>query len=466
MSHRKSGDVVRLLHHAWQIACFPVAFLFVTGIVSPTLSAQSSDTLGTKLTYSGRFINFTWDPKHPWNVQMLSAGVELFAEYRTERQGRVAQKLDSGKPSAINLSSITLRLPDVLTAVPASNVCLYLQLSGGRRIPIRKSRAGAADTEHFAVPAWAAAVSSNSTSQLNHARLQALELGISTAQASVAAQDGAIRLKGWVDADSCDAIKPPPFVAAERPVDVLPANEHESMARRVCIRRVVERRLLLEQGLPDVEQKLRYAAMSLPDPMTAAALLRYAESQKDADRDDLRIREAEFVRYKADWEGWEQVAERDIRLQNMPAFGSLEEDLYVQDITAAVGLEILDFSKLASPVLHTFPKPPVQDVLGYVGGGMETYTRCVHDGKDELAAKLRAWTEQVERAPKLEQMAKEQLRTQCLNAFADLSKQKQQLATLQQQLSAERQKQASPAQAVAAVSTQTAVLNYASCSVQ
>ncbi len=448
--------------------CRAAALLLGAALASRLLPAQSSDTLGTKLTLSGQTLNFRWDPKHPWSGQMSSSGVQLFAEYVTERQGRVVQKLDAGRPAMATDPSVTLHLPDVLEAVPTGNVCLYLQVTNGRRIPVRKSRSGDADTEHFAVPDWGATVSANSINKIQRGRKATLEAAVKSGETAVQAQTEAIKKKGWTDSASCEAVKAPSFAPSERPADAFPAEEHDALARQVCIRRVVEKRLPLALGLPNIKvlYRPRLAALSLPDPLIGSALLQYLRMQKHVDREDLNLREAEFAVYKADWARWRTSTEADIRQQVPPAFGSLGEELVIQDVTAAVGLEILDFTNLASPVLRTSPQPQTKDVLGYLGGAMETYTRCVHDGQDELAAKLRAWTEQVQRAPMLETIARNQLRTQCLEAFSDLDKQRQQLALVQQQLDTERQQQAKEPSSAPTANTQTAVLNGAACTVK
>ncbi len=436
-------------------------------LIPAVLVAQSSDTLGTKLMLSGQTLNLRWDPKHPWSSQMSSAGVQLFAEYVTARQGRVIQKLDAGRPAIPGDSYVTLRLPAVLAATPTSNVCLFLQVEGGRRIPLRKPRNAGTDTEHFAATGWAAAVSANSARQFQQQKQTALETAVASSTVAVQAQTAALQKRSWSDAANCERIQPPTFAPPERPADVLPTSEHEATARRVCIQRAVSvRQAVFENKISRAPLKAQAMAIVLPDPLTDAALLQYLHAQKDVDREDLRLREAEYLQYKTDWARWKAMALQDVALGTPPAFGGLDDELTVQDVTAVVGLEILNFQNPAMPVLDLSRHPATKDILGYLGGGMETYTRCVHDGQDELAAKLLAWNEQVQRAPMLEQIAKTQLRMQCVNAFTELDRQKNQLAALEQQLAAERQRDAPALHEAKVAESRTAVLNDVSCSVQ
>ena len=442
------------------------AMLVAALLLPPGLHAQSKETLGTRLEGGGNTLTFAWDPKHPWAAQMNGSGVQLFAEYQTYQQGRVIEKLDTAKPTGTNLHEVALQLPGTLQGVPQGNVCLFLQVPGGKRIPLRRPSASVPDTDHFALPAWSAVVSGNTQTRSHQSRVQVLQAAISSSQAGISALETELADKGWQGEASCADAKLPAgaFSPTQRPRDVLPAEQHESEAELVCMRRVLHMRsLALEQMQAGNSYGPRNIARMLPEPATDALLLQYLHAQKGVDTEDLRRREAEFARYKAVWQRWASTASDQNARHVTPSYGRIDDNLLVQDVSGLVGWEILDYSHPDAPTLKLTRHPATRDVAGYLGGGLETFSRCVVDGQKELAAKLRAWQEQVERAPKLESMAKGQLRTQCLSNFADLAKKRQELSALKQQLATEENFQPAAVQTIA--SSNDTALNSISCTV-
>ncbi len=73
-------------------------------------------------------------------------------------------------------------------------------------------------------------------------------------------------------------------------------------------------------------------------------------------------------------------------------------------------------------------------ILGYVGGALEAYSRCVVDDQKELKTKYDAWQQLQHNAPALAEQAHTELVASCQRQFSTLDKLRNDKISLETQL--------------------------------
>ena len=110
-------------------------------------------------------------------------------------------------------------------------------------------------------------------------------------------------------------------------------------------------------------------------------------------------------------------------------------------------------------------RPDAADIPGYVGSSIESYLRCVEDGKKQLQTKFLSWQALASSEPTRVRAAHQQLVLSCKRDVSKLEELTRDGAALVKQLEVE-QSALEPAAAFAALPTKAEVLNDAACSLQ
>jgi hypothetical protein len=422
----------------------PAAILLSLWLASLVLSwacllAQDKDTLDTKVVAEGNTITLSWDKKHPWDADLIAHGVSLFAEYKTKSNGVVAERLQAAGPSGANNRFIHFRLPDALIAAPQGAVCLYFQLPNGKLLPVRRADPQILDTARMRYEPWETVAVRNSQEKSHDAQLAALAGAIDQRSAEIGAAEKALNSKGWTSAASCQALPRPQFVSAQRPFDVVDPAQQEDVARRVCVSRIRYAdeyldelfRVKFKDALaPKKEALFDEAALSwvMLSPDELASILRL--SRQDPSDPDLRQRQEQLRDFRTDWARWASSAQSYTpRLGGKTELDFLRFQTFLEesckgDKQTCDRLVYLIASYVRNPAnLPSQSPPPSTLMLGYVGGALEAYSRCVVDDQKELRTKYDAWQQLQKDAPGLAEQAHNELVASCRRQFTALDAQ-------------------------------------------
>ena len=366
-------------HHATiRTALFLVA-AFIPG--RSMLMAQGRDTLETKVTVSGNEIILKWTKKHPWDAELIARGVSLFAEYRTSR----GVGLECMQPANVNNAAANVRrggvaggacfsgnpavrrddrtihfqLPEALTAEPLGAVCLEFRLLDQRILPIRQATNQREDTARFEYQEWARNVTGRAQLTTLEARRGTLQNAVSAQAAAVKEQEESNVRKGWESPQTCEKVTGGTVQAVESNRPVAAPADQDKFARMMCLIRL----------------------FNGEEPSTATSPVELAP-HLDAVDPALRkqwneVRGAQISTFLDDWNNLSPEIPAFLKRFPIPHFGTYDEDLELQSLSAAAGQRVLQAEKNKS-------KPDPRDVLGYVGGSVEAYDRCVRDGKRQL----------------------------------------------------------------------------------
>jgi hypothetical protein len=403
---------------------------------SACLLAQDKDTLDTKVVAEGNTITLSWNKKHPWDADLIAHGVSLFAEYKTKSNGVVAERLQAAGPSGANNRFIHFRLPDALIAAPQGAVCLYFQLPNRKLLPVRRADPQILDTARMRYEPWETVAVRNSQEKSHDAQLAALESAIDQRSAEIGAAENALNTKGWTSAASCQALPRPQFVSGQRPFDVVDPAQQEDVARRVCISRIRYADEYIDElfrvrfkDAPATKKEAVFHELALSwvmlSPDELASILQL--SRQDASNPDIRQRQEQLREFRTDWAHWAPSAESytpqlggktDLDFLTFQTF--LEESCKA-DKQSCDRLVYLIASHLRNPAnLSSQPPPPSTFILGYAGGALEAYSRCVVDDQKELKTKYDAWQQLQKDAPALAEQAHNELVASCQRQFTAL----------------------------------------------
>lgn len=407
--------------------CYPSTLLLL--LVASTALAQGKnmkDALGTRLTATSETIVLDWDPKHPWNVDLMR-GATLVAEYNTRSQGVVLQKLSTGKLNAGGLPGMRFLLPVELTATPTGPVCLFVQLGNSHVLPVRNPRADHGDTSRFRDERWERGVVEQTASAQHKRDLEQLRTAANDAVRRLEQAKLKLGKQGWTETGGCEGIALPSF-AVSRPPDVLPASEQPAGARRACISRVVlaEREVQYRQKEPastqnedKIEDYTELISGVVLAPGRAASLLgMLGTSPNDQNAQE---RQRQLKAFRKDWELYASQPHSP----GTALLGNERDPISLQSGTRETGLKLarlLIFLSLGRPA------PPggkdgfqPEDLAGFAGGELEAYSRCVVDSEKQLRTKLDQWNSNQSNAPQLAEIARRQLVAVCTRDASSLT---------------------------------------------
>jgi hypothetical protein len=413
--------------------------------LAPSAISQDKDTLDTKVTAEGDVVTLSWDSKHPWDAALMAQGVALMAEYKTRSNGVVAQTLQAAKPSGPNTRYIHFRLPPSLTAAPQGGVCLYFQLPNQKLLPVRKAGPQVPDTVRILYKPWETLVVSQSQETSRQSQLAAAKKALDVKTSDVSTLEANIKAKNLTTADACQNIAAPQFSSTQRPNDVVDPPKQEDVARRICTSRIKWADEWLDAQIKKApkdasdDEKLGFYSEQALDKVLASGD-QLASMVRDAKLELTSDRQQQLRQFRADWDHWAPSADTyqpqlgtrsSIDFLELQSIFSEKCNLKNEADNCAKLLTFIANHTLNPLSLPNLPPPTSETVLGYVGGSLEAYSRCVVDDKKELARKYDAWQQIQQRSPELAQAAQAELIASCKQQFTTLDRLRSEKATLQ-----------------------------------
>jgi hypothetical protein len=465
------------------------AELVLIGLLFQGLSArgdaQSRETLETKVTGSGGLVFLKWGKKHPWAAELQARGASLMIEYATER-GKAgidclvmtAQAADPRQPRGSGGCGVTgikdpdddrtlrFRLPSRLTSPPKGNVCLYFQLPDRRVLPIRKADQQGRETARFQYPPWSDPLSRQAEVASAERRVIALREAVVLKRIEIERQQAINDRNQW-KGGQCEGIPAPQLSqqgeALVRPL--APPADRDAFARQVCVMRLVNAdewiaRVVAQptfKGHKQLASFLSGRAHGIGTIELALGLL----SKETAADPGVQERRAESEAFRRDWAAYAPNIRAYVQgvkkaSYSFPHFGDFEDVLALQTMTRSIGKSIYDAAPAGS-------KLETRDVLGYIGGTLDTYALCVSDGKAQMETAYDAYQQLKSRTPQLQEAARQQLVRACAAGVGKLQQLEAELAALQQELATAEAAMGNQPDQAAAASADVTELNGAAC---
>jgi len=415
----------------------------VGGLIVSTacLAAQNKDTLETKVVAQGGSVVLQWSKKHPWSARLQSQGAALIAEYRTKTRGVVSEVLRTAVAKDSDERALAFRLPDALTSPPEGPVCLYFQLPSRQVLPVRRATDSGSDTARFRYDAWTREAAKRANAESLRLNVEVTRRKIAVNAQDRAAQQQIVGRNGRGSNEACDAIPPPSLAASERPFDAVSPNEQPDIATLVCTLRIAN-------GEADDDFE------SARGPHFLETLFEQIPEPSRLGDPNLIQRRRQLDGFIRDWDRWSPQLAAYVSRYRTPHFGARTDSLELPATTAK-----------AARALAQGRRPDAPDIPGYVGSSIESYLRCVEDGKKQLQTKFLSWQALASSEPTRVRAAHQQLVLSCKRDVSKLEELTRDGAALVKQLEVE-QSALEPAAAFAALPTKAEVLNDAACSLQ
>lgn len=443
---------------------------------SPNGQTQSRETLETRVSASGDRITLAWSKKHPWDKDLSNHGPFLFIEYRSQKgvgldclpasqvRGRSGACLGiPGNSLRGGDRTLSFQLPPSVTAQPLGSICLHFRMPDQRVLPVRRATRRDENTARFQVSEWAQQVT-----QL--ARKTSVEKERAEIQAAVAKQSTSIveqqrfnDTKGWPSGAACEVLEGGSVrVAQDRPV--AEPKDHDDIARTVCVMRLATADALLEEGARQIakdDKKLALAKLILsldsgdaqPPPILGVLLDLVKEGKI---REWAAIRGQQVQQFNADWNRLKPRIADYRRQFPVPHFESFSLTLKLQTLTVEAA------QRISVGFLDKIENVDSKDILGFIGGSLEAYGRCVEDGKRQLSLNYRQSRELKDTLVKLKGRITDQARQECRVGIDKLVSMQTRLTQLKAELIDVEQRLAEFS--VSPLNSRTQELNGAACS--
>ena len=415
------------------------------------IQAQSRETLETEVSADGDVIFLKWSNKHPWDAELQAAAPALVAEYRAPNGTVGTDCLRGAAPTAAVRGGaqrgvaaagcgvqglvrgkatdrmVAYRLPEELTATPTGQVCLYFQLPNQRILPLRLSNPRGDSTSRFRHEDWDREATRRSAARDMQQTLATLQRNESVRAANVEQLRASNVKQGWTSATACAAIPPPAFksVGEEEQPLAAPA-ERDAVARQVCVMQVSNAdKLLQENKIKDLERLTR---RRLLPPGELQEMLDSLQASGEKLPPLFQQRKIELAGYLRDWQRWAPEVQRyratlQAQGKRRPHFGEYDSTIVLQSSTADVGDRIA--KDVASGGVNA------ADLLGFVGGSLEAYGRCLADGEAQMDTAYTSVTKLRAQEPILLKRAHDQLIQACQKGVATLDQEQARLAAEQ-----------------------------------
>jgi hypothetical protein len=208
---------------------------------------------------------------------------------------------------------------------------------------------------------WSRNVTARAQKANAEANVARIASALSTQTAAVQEQERSNVSKGWKSSEACNALTGASVNITRSDRPVAPPADQDTVARMMCVIR-------LDNG------KQRDRAAKSP-PQVAPFLDLVSPELADRWR---TVRGPQLKPYVDDWTRLSPQIQDFKRRFPLPHFGDYSESLALQSLTVYSLVRVLDAQKEKKA-------PDSDDVLGYVGGSVEAYDRCVRDGKRQLA---------------------------------------------------------------------------------
>ncbi len=443
------------------------------------LSAQDKETLWTEVTAKQDRLLLRWDKRHPWINDFGSGrGLELVGRYRGENGQAVTETIATGSVDG-KAREAEFALTDRLRRAVHSPICLSLRMSG-RAIPIRRANRGDRDTAGFRYPVWELRQRQQAKVDSVRRIISELEGKLETVRNSIQNQKRIIEQFGWSAYPRCEEMPAKAPDVTIRPRTVVDPEQQAEAAAKVCVYRVWTAQVLWEHSKAEVSKeihdaRLRIAAVDpkflekarkkfcglfafandLPDVAQAVLQREGAEQLLGA----TMVRQAEqFARE------WKQ--HRTGIAKYVPQFGG--ETDYLDLPAAAVQASCrrngpalakeLDLAWLTAGVSQ---EP--QDLLGWIGGLLDSYSTCSDDTRKGLAIEYEKWVVSERMAPRRAAMRHVDLVKMCRKDQETLKQLTEQQSTFESSIRAARAELQS-AEQLPGLPAKAVVLNHETCS--
>lgn len=385
----------------------------VVALVAGGCATSLGEGVGVQVVARGNTLQLSWDERHGWQNQLSSRGAEVVAEYEVEGRGFVRESVAQGRREGDRTMGFTL--PTSLRNVPAKEVCLYIQLPGNRLLPVRQA-AGGRDTARFRYAAWEGMVTANVEQRALNEDVQVLSRHLAQLTEQQQRRSSALQQRGWTDPNACGSQQVTRTDAERQPIGVMPAEQREPAARKVCVHRIHMTRRGLEQRIAATPPAKRlgvlsaYAGSAAHASEVATEMLRLAPSNV-VDTKTLRDRQTQARSLNEDLRRWGPT----VGPQFAPPLGKYDDVLMVatESRDANVWFLLQIYGKKEGLSSEAAPAPSVRDLLGAMGAVLDAYEGCVQDGKRQLDTISAAWADLQARAPQREQRLNEYFAQQC-----------------------------------------------------
>ena len=447
------------------------------GLGAATLVAQNKSTVWTKVTAEGNVVSLVWDKDHPWDRELSAGGVQLLARYSGAGTRDVAEVIAKGVARGGNARTATFTLPDDIRGTPQTSVCLFFQLPNRRVLPVRQSSKENTDTAGFRYEPWEQRVRERAALRDASTRVSTAERALAVAARNVESQRAVVSARGWTGPAACDALATPRATAEVKPYGVVPPEQQDDIARRVCVHRVWEARdyadAVIDRYLKPAIQKHDAAdarevfdaiysyAFMVPD--AAGPLLQALKQAGGASVPGFAAREAQAAEFLRDWNKY-GASSKDYE----PHFGRDADKLgwvgSASEVAMRVHAPVLAHSLDADWVFAGQPQATADDARSLIGIALDAYGGCVADGKVQLKLQYDNWESLQSSAPQRAAAAAAFFAKECRQGIDLLDKLNAEQTQMQAQLAREQAAQrTAQGAASSALPTKTQELNTASC---
>ncbi len=430
--------------HAWRRVRrrgWAIALLMVPSV----LMGQGRETLETKVSVRGNQVVLEWSDKHPWDAVLLSRAPSLLAEYRLAN-GQVGLDCLTGGAAGVMARgclgvqgvrdrgprgrSLAYTLPPTLTGVPAGNACLLFRMPDQRLLPLRRVDRDRSETARFRYPEWEAAARGDGDRASVTRRLEEARRALRAKQEEIAALERELAARGGSSPAACEAIPAPSLEEESSGRPIAEADELDLVARQVCVMRVRNAgQNVARQTISD-----HLTSNKVLPPSVLDSVLALLPRARDGTSPLAPDRQSELATFRRDYARLAPQVQRyrdDVRKAGYtePHFGLFTDSLQLQSISRAGGNTILAELRERKPVTPEF-------VLGWVGTHLEAYTRCVDDGRAQLATTRTTTLELEQRRPAQREAARQALVKSCLAGTQRLEALRGQIGPLELQVAA------------------------------
>lgn len=450
-----------------------LAWMVCAVVLAPVaVGAQSRETLETKVSVRNDRVMLEWSSKHPWDQMLQSNAPYLLAEYRTASgqlaldclapsqaaasAGRGCMGLQGVREDAAGTRRVTYQLPSSLGAVPRGNACLLFRTAQMRLLPLRRVDREGTETARFRFPEWEASARGEIERKSLQRRVAEARDAIEAKRREIAAAESNSAGRGGGSRQACEAIPAPELddAAPERPTAA--ADEYDIVARQVCVMRV--RNIADRFGNRALADRVRIGAVHPPSILDSViARLPQRRGAPPLLSDERREQLAIFRRDYAQLAPFAARYRRDVEGAgySLPHFGAFDDYLALQTYGREAGSYVGDSIATGAP-------PQLDFALGWVGGNLEAYSRCVVEGATQLATAATTAAELAQRRPALREAARQALVKSCTDGFARLETLRAQLAPLERELAVAEQS-LTQLQTAAALPNRWREVNLESC---
>jgi hypothetical protein len=367
----------------------------------------------------------------------------------------VSEPIGNGVSVDGRARTIHFTLREDLRAIPAGPVCFFIQLHNRRPLPVRRADRADSDTAGFRYAPWEERIRQRAAFKVAQQRVALAQQALADANHNAARQQEVAAARGWRDIGSCAAADGPAPEAGLAPYDVVAPDQHDDIARRVCVYRVWRGARFMES----IEGELRTRVAKLAQdgdragaigllsglytdafmlPEIAGPLLDDVLAARGADRGTLEIRMRQAAEFRHDWDRLSPTM-----AGYRPHVGGTRDDLSLPPTAHAIAFRVAgpELARRLGAGWAVDQLPPVgqTDKEALVGAALDAYSGCVEDGRKQLMTKWNAWQAAKSSAPRRARAQREFFARECRVAFEALEQFQVERTKMEAQLAREQQ---------------------------